>query len=192
MTTRNDYARILKPSKDSELLYARGFLTITVTGLTKTKDGRFRVPLFRIDEDGNLQNFHKNSSGSPYPLYTFAGDGIEKRLKQPRMFGETKEKRLLLWVNENGKDLFFALDAWDLQAQNLNMFYKKGDQVCILAKRNTTILPGGEPMALWNIQEICKITKDESSAMSPSFLQKELLTVAGNLLDFARHINEEE
>lgn len=157
---RYDFARIFKGDDGSEFLYARGLLTVTVPGLVKTKTGKLATPTLRVDEEGNLQNyFYKD--GKPLPLFDYSGDGKEKELVQPAMTGNTKEKKILLWVNENGKDSFFALEAWETQAKRLNMFYKKGQPCCILAHK--VITKGavtGQKEVVWCIEDICKVKPD--------------------------------
>lgn len=114
----------------------------------------------RIDEQNNLQNYFVKD-GKPQPLYDFSGDGKEKLLIQPDMVGKTKEKKILLWVNENGKDQFFALEAWETNAKRLNMFYKKGQEICVLAHK--VISKGassGQKEVVWCIDDITKVEKD--------------------------------
>jgi hypothetical protein len=157
---RYDFAKKIKGEGDNEILYARGILTTDVPGLVKTKTGKYVTPTLRVDEEGNLQNyFYKDDE--PLPLYSFAGDGKEKELVQPKMVGKTKEKKILLWVNENGKDSFFALEAWEKQAKRLNMFYKKGQEVVIFAHK--TVSKGavsGAREVFWCIDDISKVEKD--------------------------------
>lgn len=157
---RYDFARIFKGEGDNEILYARGILTVGVPGLVKTKTGKLATPTLRIDEEGNLQNyFYKDSK--PLPLYDFSGDGKEKELVQPAMVGKTKEKKILLWVQENGKDKFFALEAWESQAKRLNMFYKKGQEIAILAHKVVTKgAVNGQKEIVWCLEDICKVEKD--------------------------------
>ena len=156
---RYDFARIFKEG-ENEYLYARGILTCNVPGLVKTKTGKLVTPTLKVDEQGNLQNFFFKDK-EPLPLYDFSGDGKEKLLVQPEMVGRTKEKKILLWVNESGKDSFFAIEAWELQAKRLNMFYKKGNEIAILAhkvvsKGATT----GQREVVWCIDDIIKTQKD--------------------------------
>ena len=157
--SRYDFARIMKEG-ENETLYARGILTCNVPGLVKTKTGKLVTPTLKVDEQGNLQNFFYKDS-QPLPLYDYSGDGKEKVLVQPSMVGKTKEKKILLWVNENGKDSFFALEAWETQAKRMNMFFKKGESICVLAHK--VISKGattGQKEVVWCIDDIIKTQKD--------------------------------
>lgn len=156
---RYDYARIFKEG-ENEYLYARGILTCNVPGLVKTKTGKLVTPTLKVDEEGNLQNFFYKDK-KPLPLYDFSGDGKEKLLTQPDMVGRTKEKKILLWVNESGKDSFFAIEAWELQAKRLNMFYKKGNEIAILAHKVVSKgATSGQKEVVWCIDDIIKTQKD--------------------------------
>ena len=77
------------------------------------------------------------------------------------MVGNTKEKKILLWVNEAGKDSFFALEAWETNAKKMNMFYKKGQKIAVLAHK--VISKGastGQKETFWCIDDICKVEDD--------------------------------
>lgn len=156
---RCDFARIYTDDK-YEVLYARGFLTCNIPGLEKIASGMLHTPTLKVDEQRNLQNFF-DEDGQPLPLYDYSGDGEEKVLVQPSMVGETKEKRILIWVQKNGDDQFFALEAVDTQAKRMNMFFKKGDPICILAyKRITWNASTGKKEVVWCVTDIIKTQKD--------------------------------
>lgn len=167
MAQRYDFSRTFSGDGESEFLYARGILTVTIPGLVKTKTGKLATPLLRIDEEGNMQNyFYKD--GEPLPLYDFTGDGKEKILKQPAMVGKTKEKNILLWVQENGEDKFFILEAWESTAKRLHMFYKKGQEICVLAHKVVTKGTASTPRTVWCIEDICKVEDDFAAQLKKS------------------------
>lgn len=158
---RYDFFRKFTNNDGNEILYARGILTIEVFGLSKTKSGKLVVPSYRIDEKGNMQSFFSTKEGKPFPLYTYKGDGKEKVVSQSELEGKTKQKNLLLWVNTNGTNVWFKLEAWEYIAKRLNMFYNKGQEVVILAHKNTSKgAESGKQEEVWVIDDICKIEKD--------------------------------
>lgn len=158
---RYDYFKIMKDANNNELLYARGILTVDVIGLAKTKTGKLVTPTYRIDESGNMQNFFYSKEGEPFPLYSFRDDGKEKVVSQPNMVGKTKQKNLLLWVNNNGTNTWFRLEAWEHIAKRLNMFYRKGQEVVLLAHKVVTKgAESGKQEEVWIINNINKVEKD--------------------------------
>lgn len=158
---RYDFFRKFTNNEGNEILYARGILTIEVFGLSKTKSGKLVVPSYRIDEKGNMQSFFSTKEGKPIPLYTYKGDGKEKVVSQSELEGKTKQKNLLLWINTNGTNVWFKLEAWEYIAKRLNMFYNKGQEVVILAHKNTSKgAESGKQEEVWVIDDICKVEKD--------------------------------
>lgn len=165
------YSKIIEGTDGVTYLYATGILTCEVPGLVKAANGVLVTPTLRMDDDGNLQNFFFKD-GNPQPLYDFCGhkEGVE--LVQPKMTSkDTKEKKILLMVPIDGEKRpeFYQLEAWGNIAKLMNIYYKKGQKISVLCKKNDTKgTSNGKVSDVWRVENISKVIENYKNAKGAS------------------------
>ena len=140
-------------------LYATGVLTSDVFGLIKNNSGQFVTPVYKVDEEGNVQTYMQKD-GKPLPMYSFKFDGKQKKIKQPDMTGKTKYFCLLLKVEQGDdkKPIYYRIEAREELAIEMNMFYRKDDKISVFAKKyRATGVETGRSEDVWILQDVSKI-----------------------------------
>ena len=151
-----DMHRELETSK-GVYLHATGVLSSDIFGLIKNNSGVFVTPVYRMDEEGNVQTYVKEN-GKPLPLYSFKFDGKQKKIKQPEMVGKSKYFCLLLKCEGDSKPVYYRIEARGETAIQMNMYYQKGDRVSVFAKKyHSKGVETGRTEDVWIIQDISKI-----------------------------------
>lgn len=153
-----DFHREIETDK-GVYLNATGILTSNIYGLVKNNLGQFVTPVYRMDEEGNIQTYMQED-GKPLPLYSFKFDGKQKTLKQPKMKGHTKVYCTLLKVEqgEGKKPIYYRIEAREELAIEMNMFYKKGDKISVFAKKYLSKgIETGKVEEVWILQSVNKI-----------------------------------
>lgn len=165
---KSDMHREIETDKGT-YLYATGVLTSNIYGLIRNNSGIFVTPVFKMDEEGNVQTYMQKD-GKPLPLYSFKFDGKQKKVKQEEMVGKTKMHCILLKcdLGEGKKPVYYRIEARGETAIEMNMFYKKGDKISVFAKKYYSAgVETGRSEEVWILQDVSKI-KD-------SFVSKEEL-----------------
>ena len=143
---------------EGTFLYATGSLTSEIYGLAMNKKGKLVIPVFKRDEFDQIQAWMQED-GKPVPLYSFKFDGKKKTLRQPDMEGNVKIHYLLL-KSSNGPDrkpTYYRLEAVGNKAIEMNMYFRKYDNVSVVAKLQwSTGVETGKPEPVWVIEDIVK------------------------------------
>ena len=155
---KTDMHREIETDKGT-YLYATGILTSDIFGLIKNNAGQFVTPVYKVDEEGNIQTYMQKA-GKPLPLYSFKFDGKQKTLKQPEMVGKTRVYCLLLKCEQGDgkKPVYYRIEAREEIAIEMNMFYRKGDRISVFAKKyRSTGIETGRSEDVWILQDVSKV-----------------------------------
>lgn len=146
-------------TENGTYLYATGILTSDVFGLIRNNAGMFVIPVYKLDEEGNIQTYVQKD-GKPLPLYSFKFDGKQKTVKQPEMVGKTRMHCMLLKCEQGDdkKPIYYRIEARGELAIEMNMFYRKGDKISIFAKKyRSSGVETGRSEDVWILQSATKI-----------------------------------
>ena len=138
-----------------------GRLSMDIEALSKTPKGVLAPPTYRVDADGNINNFFQNE-GKPMELYSYK-DGVEKVYEQMPLKDEGKIRSLALAIDSPTQDnvQWLSLQLWGDIAKEVHLNYKKGDLVSLVATKTTNKSQAtGKDFDIWNVVNIQKIVFD--------------------------------
>lgn len=135
-----------------------GRLSMDIEALSKTPKGVYAAPTYRIDNQGNINNFFQHE-GKPMELYDLRG-GSEKIYEQKALVDEGKLRSLALALDNPLEDniSWISLQLWGDIAKEVHINYKKGDLVALVAVKNSNKSQAtGKTFDIWNVVNIQKV-----------------------------------